>query len=242
VTKHGSIMCYDRNCHGTRAEPGSFIMSSVSHSAIPSIAINWCKFVPLKGNVPVRHEAPNGEDFCKAHQRYMNMRAETLKKKKEQEEERQQFEAFKAKKAEASHVRARTRLTDTLVELTDEADDDLKDATESEGAARAPRVSLTATLDRMTQMMAQMQIQQAETTARLLALLAVPAPVSVPALVSVPTVPPAASQSVPADTTLPGPPPQTSTLGKGKGKGKGKSVFVLNTPPTAHSDDFADQL
>jgi len=216
-------------------------MSSGSNSTVPSVPINWCKFVPLKGNVPVRHEAPNGENYCKAHQRYMNMRDETLKKKKEQEEERKQFEEFKAKKAEASRVRTRTRLTDTLVELTDEADDDLKDATESEGAARAPRVSLTATLDRMTQMMAQMQIQQAETTARLLALLAVPAPVSVPAapvLVSVPTTPPA-SQSAPADPTAP---PQTNMLGKGKGKGKSKSVFVIHAPPTAHSDDFADQL
>jgi len=65
--------------------------------------INWCLFVPLRGPRGVRHVAPDGEDFCKKHQRDMEKREETIqnKRKKEQQDERMKALENQAKRASA---------------------------------------------------------------------------------------------------------------------------------------------
>jgi hypothetical protein len=63
-----------------------FIMSS--QSVQMSEVVNWCKFIPLRGPTGARHEAPEGEDYCKYHQRHMSAR-ETKERMKQAEENRQ---------------------------------------------------------------------------------------------------------------------------------------------------------
>jgi len=52
-----------------------------------SEVVNWCKFIPLRGPIGARHEAPEGEDYCKSHQRHMSAR-ETKERMKQAEENR----------------------------------------------------------------------------------------------------------------------------------------------------------
>jgi len=65
--------------------------------------INWCQFVPQRGPRGVRHVAPDGEDFCRKHQRNMLERETTAenKRSKDEREHRMKMLEEQAKRASA---------------------------------------------------------------------------------------------------------------------------------------------
>jgi len=241
-------MLFKMELGGIRAEPPTFNMASNEMNTV-----NWCKFTPLRGPAPVRHEAQEGANFCVRHQRYMKMRSETADRKAAEEEALRLFREQQEKSKKAAQIRTRARATEVLIQMSEEADDDLEEATVSEGAPKTPKPSteeLVASLVQITQILGQMQVQQAHTASALAALSARAGPRSPPAAAAA-----AAVSSSSQSTAVPVPSTVASTTGAPEGKPRGRRprdkpddkpkgavVFRPHEPDSEHEDDFSELL
>jgi len=173
-------------------------------------------------------------------------RAATAIKKAENEQALRLFREQNDKQTEAARLRSQARANEVLIQMSEDADDDLEAA--SEGAPAVP--STKDVLAAMMQMMATMQMQQKATADMLAALVPQGAAVAAPVVTPLPPTPSTPAPLYPPPSTSASTQPFPADKGKGtgtvkgknqgSGKGTGKNTVFVPGPPTEHDDDFAN--
>jgi len=214
------FMLWKCNWIGARAEPSVLIMSSNGSSS--SGNINWCQFVPLRGDRPIQHVAPAGKLYCVRHQGYVTKREATAERKREEAEALEAWRMQRQAREEASCIRSRSKEKELLSQLSEDAQEELQEASEGEPSSAKPTIQdLMASMLQMQQILAQLQISQQG---------------SAP--------PPSAAMASSSPAPAPAQPLATNSSGKGKGKGKGKGSVLFaprDIPDSEQSEDFSKQ-
>jgi len=110
---------------------GVGVGSGVSSDASSASGVyNWCKFVPLKGETPAQHVAPDGCLYCKRHVYYVTKREATIVRKKEEADHMKQLQKLTDVKVRAATLRSYGIAQKLLEEKVEEAEADLEEASE----------------------------------------------------------------------------------------------------------------